>query len=581
MFASKDTQGKKTTESTRGSARQTKSSIPPIVQNVLNSPGRPLDSGTRANFEARFGHDFSRVRVHANDAAARSAEAIGAKAYTVEPHLVFGKGRYEPTTIRGTKLLAHELTHVLQQRAGTKRYGMGSEGDALERHADTVSNALTHSNGMVAGLLRHVPQSSHALQRAPEDEADSPEQLRLPPIGINPEVDLPRSPMETAQLSAAVSHKVITFILGPDSDKFYKSAHEYWRQSGRTDVLVTNLRTLVEVLNYLNDNPSPNGRSWGQVNLVTHANEEGGMGIKLSGESSNNISPEELDDAVKAGAIPKVDGSAVDFHTAINVHGCAIGRNPQMLSELSQAISGGKSDVYGPKDLQGYRFSGSGKSEKTDEFLVEYWSVGFPAQQARSRKQLVQDLNEKYGSRDGMDWNKAISGAKTMTMPYHYEFTAQGFTTIPAQSDRAGHARLLQNVAESASWIRWSVKGQSSVVDSSGKERTTIDYAIQTKGTDGKPVDDIYTMTIDNPIPSDKQSLNGWLTAQIGPEKTSLFSWSFTTKGLPQSGKAGEVKLICEGKRTVVRVERDLKDATGAYQHPSREDPTHYGTFKP
>jgi len=51
--------------------------------------------------------------------------------------------------------------------------------------------------------------------------------------------------------------------------------------------------------------------------------------------------------------------------------------------------------------------------------------------------------------------------------------------------------------------------------------------------------------------------------------------------GLPPSGTSGEVKLICEGKRTVVRIERDLKDPTGAHQHPSREDPAHYGAYKP
>ncbi len=148
--------------------------------------------------------------------------------------------------------------------------------------------------------------------------------MRLPPKGINPDADLPRTPMEEAKLSWAVSHKVITFILGPVSDPFYKAAHEYWRQPGRTDVLVTSQRTLTDLLNYLNDpkHAPPNGNSWGQINLVTHANEEGGMGIKLSAQSQNNISPEDLEQQINAGAIPKVDGGVVDRSTAINVHGC-------------------------------------------------------------------------------------------------------------------------------------------------------------------------------------------------------------------------------------------------------------------
>ena len=318
---------------------------------------------------------------------------------------------------------------------------------------------------------------------------------------------------------------MITFILGPDSDKFYRAAHEYWRVPGRTNVLVTDQRTLTGVLNYLGSHPAPNGNSWGQINLVTHANEEGGMGIKLSEQSQTNVSPEELDTQVKAGAIPKVDGSVVDFRTNINVHGCAIGRSPEMLQELSQAIGGGKAAVYGPKDLQGYKFSGRGKSEKTEEFLVEYWSVGFPVAQARSRKQLVQDLDAKYGAGPGVDWGLAIAGAKTMTMPYHYEFTAENFTHVPAKGDRTGHARLLrQAVPASAAWTRWSVRDESVAVDNSGNETTTVGYDFQTRDDAGNLVDDTTEITIVNTIPSKEQARNDWLKQKIGADKAAQFS---------------------------------------------------------
>jgi hypothetical protein len=428
--------------------------------------------------------------------------------------------------------------------------------------------------------VQQAPRSPPVLQRAPEDQADSPEQLRLPPKGVNPNVELPRSTMETAKLAWATGHQVITFILGPDSDKFYKAAHEYWRQPGRTNVLVIDQRALTGVLNYLNSHEPPNGRSWGQINLVTHANEEGGMGIKLSETSQNNLSPEELDEKVKAGALPKVDGSAIDFHTAINVHGCAIGRNPQMLKELSQAFSDGKANVYGPKDLQAYKFSGRGKSEKTEEFLVEYWAVGFPARQARSRKQLVEDLNTTYGAGPGVDWGKAIAHAQTKTMPYHYRFSAGGFTHVPAKGDLAGHRRLLSQAPDSAAWVRWKVKDESTTVDGSGQEITTIDYNIRVRGDDGKLVDDTYSLTITNPFPSKEQARKEWLAQQIGQDKVARFSWTFSLRG-PASGQSGDATLNCEGGRKVVRIERDLKDPTGAYAHPSREDPQHYGAYKP
>jgi hypothetical protein len=90
---------------------------PPVVDDALRTPGRSLDAETRAFMEPHFGHDFGRVRVHADPAAERAAEAVQAHAFTVGSDIVFGSGRYTPSTSAGRKLLAHELTHVVQQGA--------------------------------------------------------------------------------------------------------------------------------------------------------------------------------------------------------------------------------------------------------------------------------------------------------------------------------------------------------------------------------------------------------------------------------------------------------------------------------
>jgi hypothetical protein len=97
---------------------ETPEELPSIVYDVLNSSGQPLDATTRAWLEPRFGHDFSSVRVHMDARAAESANAVNALAYTVGHELVFGAGRYAPNTERGSRLLAHELTHVVQQSRG-------------------------------------------------------------------------------------------------------------------------------------------------------------------------------------------------------------------------------------------------------------------------------------------------------------------------------------------------------------------------------------------------------------------------------------------------------------------------------
>jgi len=90
---------------------------PPIVHEVLRSPGRPLPGAARSMMEAGLGHDFSRVRVHTDGRAADSARAVRALAYTVGHNVVFAAGQFSPATTSGRKLLAHELTHVAQQGA--------------------------------------------------------------------------------------------------------------------------------------------------------------------------------------------------------------------------------------------------------------------------------------------------------------------------------------------------------------------------------------------------------------------------------------------------------------------------------
>jgi hypothetical protein len=98
-----------------GPAETAAGAAPPIVHEVLREPGQPLDPGTRAFFEPRFGHDFSQVRIHTDGKAAESARAINALAFTGGSNIVFAQGRYEPNSEGGRHLLAHELAHTVQQ----------------------------------------------------------------------------------------------------------------------------------------------------------------------------------------------------------------------------------------------------------------------------------------------------------------------------------------------------------------------------------------------------------------------------------------------------------------------------------
>jgi hypothetical protein len=93
-------------------------SAPPLVDEVLQTPGRPLDRAALDFFEPRFAHNFGGVRVHYDSRAAESARSVSASAYTVGQHIVFSEGSYRPESKAGMRLLSHELAHVVQQSGG-------------------------------------------------------------------------------------------------------------------------------------------------------------------------------------------------------------------------------------------------------------------------------------------------------------------------------------------------------------------------------------------------------------------------------------------------------------------------------
>jgi hypothetical protein len=92
--------------------------VPASIDRVLAGSGIPLEPALRQDMEQRFGHDFSKVRVHSDGAAERSAREVNAHAYAVGNDIVFGAGRFAPGTHQGQRLIAHELTHVVQQLGG-------------------------------------------------------------------------------------------------------------------------------------------------------------------------------------------------------------------------------------------------------------------------------------------------------------------------------------------------------------------------------------------------------------------------------------------------------------------------------
>lgn len=144
---------------------------PPVVDALaLASAGQPLERTTRKDFEKRFGHDFSGVRVHSDAQSAVAAERLGAEAFTVGRNILFGRGMYEPESQSGRRRIAHELTHVVQQRSRViDASQVEPQASPAEREADIVATAVGVGRVFSApnALPRGIPRDVGWARRGP------------------------------------------------------------------------------------------------------------------------------------------------------------------------------------------------------------------------------------------------------------------------------------------------------------------------------------------------------------------------------------------------------------------------------
>ncbi|WP_437937093.1 eCIS core domain-containing protein [Sorangium sp. So ce341] len=119
---------------------------PPVVRDVLRSTGQPLDAATRGFFEPRFGADFGGVRVHQGELAERAARSVDAQAFTVGHQIVLGRQRHAPGSRAGLQLMAHELTHVMQQAGGAGRPSASGRGVVQRTPAEAEATVGRHTS---------------------------------------------------------------------------------------------------------------------------------------------------------------------------------------------------------------------------------------------------------------------------------------------------------------------------------------------------------------------------------------------------------------------------------------------------
>jgi hypothetical protein len=292
----------------------------------LNNEGQPLPESERAFFEPRFGADFSKVRIHDNAQAAETARSINAKAFTTKNNIVFNANQYAPKSEKGRTLLAHELTHVIQQN------------DKISPHRQKVDQKCVQP----------------MIQKAKEDEVDYLKKQK-----------------------GKKRRGVIAFIMGSDVGGFYDLANQYWKLKSHSDRIVDNINNFADIIAYLNNakNKPLFNKPWGEINIIVHGSEFGAY-MPVGSGSSRNTTYRALLSAINDETIKALPDTIVDEKTNINLHGCEIGKAGKLLKLISIAFGGQDKKapkVFAPKLPIGYEQK-SGRPV-TEILEPEFWVV--------------------------------------------------------------------------------------------------------------------------------------------------------------------------------------------------------------
>lgn len=474
--------------------------IPSSVHEVLRTSGRALDRAARSYFEPRFGHDFGQVRIHADDKAAQAASSINARAFTVGRDVVFGRGQYAPATDAGLRLIAHELTHVVQQQ-GTPQAAVQRAAEApkppVNEDTEKEIPAVVAENIDLSALAAAVPEPAAAQPlpaaqkeaqpaltlaaqmagQAPEPVADSvvpphhasereadamsawaaarnPLQAR-PAINRYAALRAPaRKPAPPAPAPQGKPRRRLNlvFIMGADSRKspnrFYTAAHAYFETRVPNDALIDDAqhRNLASVFDYLRT-LNPREAAIGNLYLVSHANEDGTLSFPLTaseedrklGKAGFPQLRQALEKQPEMFALPP---GLVDANSIIHIKGCNIGRSTEMLDQLDQAF-GGKGSVTAPTHKQeyGYQKDRTGKVTEAHEAMAVYY-LEFPGLARLTLAQQLARFREKYAFLSEKRWKTLLGKAgatRAVLTPLSMKYTA------PAGSEQAA-------LADSRAW---------------------------------------------------------------------------------------------------------------------------------
>ena len=410
----------------------------------------------------------------------------------------------------------------------------------------------------------------------------------------------------------------ITFIMGEDppgtTNLFYTGATAFFtlNPAGR---LVTDLRTLQAVRNFLDNNRPADGAPWGEVNIVVHANEEGGMSIPAAplapdeDPAFHQASPATLQAAVASGALQPLADGVVDVRTVLNIRGCALGRSPDMLHALSTAFGGDETQrpvVRAPKHLQAFEFfPGGWRTTDTNPptgaelYFIEFWFVAYPHDHRPDNATLIAQINASFPG-VGVNWAAGLRTAgppsgdqlanETRDRTYHFTLTTR-YVPIPANNGALAAALAQQG----GDFTGLSNVQETSRAPAAGG-RTRINFsAVQ----NGNPFQGFFEFGPNPPLPARPATNDPAGLALLAAEPTVMadlarlgnviadYDWSFAQNDANVGNGEREWTVEATGRRTILRIERELREPDPARPgrtrraHPPVTDLTHFGEEVP
>jgi hypothetical protein len=368
--------------------------------------------------------------------------------------------------------------------------------------------------------------------------------------------------------AAAAPRVSYVFLMGDfKNDSFYLAAKEYFVHQVPNAVLVTDKRTLADVISHVN----AQGKPVDTLFIVSHANESGNLGFSLDaadlakdksgGDKKPRTEFNEVKEANDKGSLPKADVKLIDEQTKVQIKGCNVGRSTLMMDELDEAF-GGKASVTAPTHTQEYKFYGSTKGgvtyeENFSEMFIEEAGVA-----SKEPAQLEAAFKAKYTMVPDAKWPALLKTVKkedkTRTL---YTWTG---VNPPDDEEKS----VLARIGADKKWPKsekWTVtyKGRETVGD-----KYKFNVEAERIKPDGSTV--IQTFGITTPIP---------------PEETALIEQEKAKHGRPDAVKwrvkrtvsGASLKLEVIAERTEWIIDGTIKDAAGPY-HPGQGDKDWYKT---